>query len=202
MTRDLGRRWEIARNYFKLHACCRYNHGTLDALLSLMETHAAAIKPETIARIDVVTYIWAAQLASQEPHNMLAAKFSLPFSVATTIVHGAATVNAFRADAQANPIVKALAQKVFVTEDPSLTAQLPALRPSAIKITLTNGRTLTAAASTNRGDTEDPYSAAEVRAKFMNLTVPVYGDYRAEAIARAVDTLETASNLHELGDLL
>lgn len=133
---------------------------------------------------------------------MLAAKFSVPFSVATTIVHGAATVEAFRADAQANPKVTALARKVFVKEDATLTAQLPALRPSAIKITLTNGRVLTAAASTNRGDTEDPYSAAEVRAKFMDLTVPVYGDYRAEAIAKAIDTLDAAANLNELGDLL
>ena len=28
----LGERFEITRNYFKLHACCRYNHAALDAL--------------------------------------------------------------------------------------------------------------------------------------------------------------------------
>ena len=32
MTLELGERYEIARNYFKRHACCRYNHSTLDAL--------------------------------------------------------------------------------------------------------------------------------------------------------------------------
>ncbi len=32
MVAELGSRWEIARNYFKRHACCRYNHGALDAL--------------------------------------------------------------------------------------------------------------------------------------------------------------------------
>ena len=36
MTRDLGARYEIARNYFKRHACCRYNHGALDALDSIV----------------------------------------------------------------------------------------------------------------------------------------------------------------------
>ena len=36
MTDELGTRFEIARNYFKMHACCRYNHGTLDALEKIL----------------------------------------------------------------------------------------------------------------------------------------------------------------------
>jgi 2-methylcitrate dehydratase PrpD len=28
----LGEDWHLSKNYFKLHSCCRYNHGTLDAL--------------------------------------------------------------------------------------------------------------------------------------------------------------------------
>ena len=27
MVLELGERWEIARNYFKRHAACRYTHG-------------------------------------------------------------------------------------------------------------------------------------------------------------------------------
>ena len=33
----LGERYEVERNYFKLHACCRYNHAALDALWMLVE---------------------------------------------------------------------------------------------------------------------------------------------------------------------
>ena len=32
LLRDLGQDWHLNHNYFKLHSCCRYNHGTLDAL--------------------------------------------------------------------------------------------------------------------------------------------------------------------------
>ena len=32
MVLELGERWEIARNYFKRHAACRYTHGAFDAL--------------------------------------------------------------------------------------------------------------------------------------------------------------------------
>lgn len=202
MVRDLGTRWEIARNYFKRHACCRYNHATIDALGRLMSTHGDAISAATIERIDVSTYVWAAQLASQEPHNMLAAKFSLPFSVATTIVHGAATVEAFRDPARANETVRALARKVFVAEDKAMTARLPSYRPARISIRLKDGRTFDAASETNRGDTEDPYSDAEIEAKFMDLTLPVYGDARARQILQTVHSLDRSPSLAALSGLL
>lgn len=202
MVAELGQRWEIARNYFKRHACCRYNHGALDALAGIVAQEGGRLDPAAIKRVDVETYIWAAQLAGQEPHNMLAAKFSLPFSIATTIVHGAATVPAFREPARTDETIRALARLVFVREDPEATAKLPALRPAKVTITLKDGRVLEAQAMTNRGDTEDPYTPAEVRQKFFDLAVPVWGQPQAEAIMTAVDALPGAADLSALDTLL
>jgi 2-methylcitrate dehydratase PrpD len=202
MVEGLGERWEIARNYFKRHACCRYNHGALDALLRLMAENGGGISAETVDRIDVASYVWAAQLAGQEPHNMLAAKFSLPFSVATTIVHGAATIEAFREGARGDERVRALARRVFVREDAAMTAQLPALRPARVRITLKDGRVLTGEATTNRGDAEDPYSAGEVAAKFMETAGPVYGADGAERIREAIERLDSARSLDEATGLM
>ena len=100
MTEALGTRWEIARNYFKRHAACRYNHGALDALGSIIAKAGGRLDPAMIEAIEVETYVWAAQLDHPEPANMLAAKFSMPFSLATYIVNGAATLDAFRDQAR------------------------------------------------------------------------------------------------------
>lgn len=202
MVAELGERWEIARNYFKRHACCRYNHGALDALAEIVVQEGGQIDPAAIERVDVATYIWAAQLAGQEPHNMLAAKFSLPFSIATTIVHGAATVPAFREVARTDDMIRSLARRIFVREDAEATAKLPALRPARVTVTLKNGRVLEAQALTNRGDTEDPYTPAEVRQKFFDLAVPVWGQPRAEEIIAAVDALPGAADIAALDALL
>lgn len=202
MVAELVQRWEIARNYFKRHACCRYNHGALDALAEIVLQEGGRIDPAAIERVDVATYIWAAQLAGQEPHNMLAAKFSLPFSIATTIVYGAATVPAFREPARTDETIRALARRVFVSEDPEATAKLPALRPAKVTITVKDGRVLQAQAMTNRGDTEDPYTPAEVRQKFFDLAVPVWGQSHAEAIIAAVDALPGAADPSALDTLL
>ncbi len=198
MDEALGERWEIARNYFKRHAACRYTHGALDALADIVRQAGGRIAPAEVERIEVDTYVWAAQLDGQEPHNMLAAKFSLPFALATTLVHGAASVDAFREEARANEDARALARRVAVREDPELTARLPGLRPARVRVTLKDGRTLKAEVLTNRGDTEDPYSADEVREKFRELAGPVWGDAHAARIARLVSDLPGAASVDDL----
>ncbi len=177
MTEDLGTRWEVARNYFKRHAACRYTHGALDALEQL-----GPLDPAQVASIDVATYVWAAQLDHPEPRGMLAAKFSVPFALATRIIQGHSGVPAFRAPWLTDAATLALAARVTVREDASLTAMLPGLRPARLAVTMTDGRVLRAEALTNRGDTEDPYTPAEVAEKFMDLTGPVYGPVRAKSL--------------------
>jgi 2-methylcitrate dehydratase PrpD len=196
MVEDLGTRYEIARNYFKRYACCRYNHGTLDALGEIVAKRA--LKPEEITRVDVETYSLAAQLCDQNPQNMLAGKFSVPFAVATAIVHGSTGVESFRPQVVHDPAVKDLAHRVFVTEDPKLTAMMPKFRPSKVKVKLRDGSALEAEALTNKGDTEDPYSGEELRAKYFDLARLTWKREVAEAIHADVMKLETLSDLHAL----
>jgi 2-methylcitrate dehydratase PrpD len=198
MTQDLGTRWEIARNYFKRHAACRYTHGALDAMEAIVRKAGGHIDPANVASIDVETYVWAAQLDHPAPANMLAAKFSMPFAIATFIVNGAATLDAFRDVARQSDVTRALAAKVIVNEDPALTAKLPSLRPARVRVTLNDGRTLHAETLTNKGDTEDPYSSADVVEKFREVASPVVGASRARAIVDRVLSLQTAAALAEL----
>jgi 2-methylcitrate dehydratase PrpD len=201
MIADLGSRWEITRNYFKRHAACRYNHGALDALHTLI-AEAGGLKPDDIARIDVDTYIWAAQLDGQKPRNMLAAKFSLPFSLATTIVNGTASIAAFRDEARRDAVTLALAGRIAVREDKALTAMLPGLRPARVKITLVDGRILSAEAYTNKGDAEDPYSAEEVQDKFREVAGSVWSHAHCSSILAAVEDLDRSPGLGALSRLL
>lgn len=201
MTEALGTRWEIARNYFKRHAACRYIHGALDALAAIT-ARTGPLDPARIAAMEVDTYVWAAQLDHPAPRNMLAAKFSLPFALATTVVNGAATVPAFRALALADAAAGALAARVSVREDPALTAMLPGLRPARLLIRMTDGAEHRADVTTNRGDTEDPYGPEDVAAKFHELADPVWGAPAATRLREAVSGLRDAASMVELDRLL
>ena len=184
VLRGLGQTWHLMQNYFKLHSCCRFNHGTLDAIDAIAALTALP-RPEQIAHIAVSSYAMAAELSDPAPRNTLAAKFSLPFAVATRLVNGSSAMASFSWDAVRDPAVLALAQKVRVQEDPAMTARLPLERPARVVITLRDGGTLMGEAGVNRGDDASPYTRDELRGKFMNLTGRVWSAAHAEQLLAA-----------------
>ncbi len=197
MTRELGGGWQIDRNYFKLHSCCRYNHGALDALDNLFATTPPP-PADQIERIDVVSYLHAAELDDQAPRNTLAAKFSVPFAVATRIVRGSSGVENFTWEAVGDERVQALARRVFVTEDEALTAMLPQLRPARVAIRVRGGDTLRAGVDANRGDDQDPYSRAELEGKFRSLAGRAWPIAATERILGALYRLDEVPDLSVL----
>jgi 2-methylcitrate dehydratase PrpD len=200
MTDELGERFEIARNYFKMHACCRYNHGTLDALEKILA--GKPLKADDVEAVDVETYSLAAQLCDRNPQNMLAAKFSIPFAVATMIVHGRTDLTCFEPEAVRNDAVQALAKRVEVKEDPKLTAMMPARRPSRVRVTLKSGERLEAEVTMNKGDFEDPYGPGDLEKKYFSLADPVWGQVKAEQIRSQVMALEKVKDINQVTTLI
>ena len=202
VTQGLGHDWHLMRNYFKLHSCCRYNHGTLDAI----DQMAAAEKlPQIndIERIEVVTYHLAAELNDPAPTNTLAAKFSVPFAVATRLVNHSSALSSFTWDQVRNPAVLALAHKVSVAHDPAMSARLPMERPAKVTIHLKDGSQSVGEAGVNRGDDASPYTRAELRDKFMNLTGRVWPLVHCEKLLQAtLDLAHLKTPIQEWTELL
>ena len=189
VTQGLGHDWHLMRNYFKLHPCCRYNHGTLDAI-DLMAAAQRLPQVSDIERIEVVTYHLAAELNDPAPNNTLAAKFSVPFAVATRIVNNSSALSSFTWDQVRNPAVLALAQKVTVSHDPAMSARLPMERPAKVTLYLKDGSQRVGEAGVNRGDDASPYTRSELRDKFMSLTGRVWPLAHCEKLLQA--TLDLA----------
>jgi 2-methylcitrate dehydratase PrpD len=197
MTEELGSRYEITRNYFKEYACCRYNHSSVDALYKIMKQQKGGrLDPQKIESIQVETYSLAAQLCWKEPDNMLAAKFSIPFAIATTLIHGNTGVGSFLPAKVDQPDIKALAALVEVKEEPEFTRMMPSRRPSRVIIKMKDGAVFTEAVFISRGDIEDPYSDRELETKFLSLTAPVYGDEKAKEILDRSKAVEKFDNIN------
>lgn len=201
MVEELGSRYEITRNYFKEYACCRYNHSSLDAVYKILSRQKEGkIDPKEVDAIKVETYSLAAQLCEQEPDNMLAAKFSVPFAVATTIIHGNSGVGSFLPQKVGQPEIRELASKVEVLENPEFTHMMPSRRPSRVTIRLKGGRTFSETVFVSKGDIEDPYSTELLQAKFLDLTGPIYGKRKAKEILDRTNRIETFRNIRDYTD--
>ena len=198
LLEKLGQRFEVMRNYFKLHACCRFNHAALDCLHDLMRDHQELSNIEQISFIDVESYNLAAELNDPRPQNMLAAKFSVPFALATTLVNKNSQVLSFASGALKNQKTMALSKKVSVKEISSMTEMLPEFRPAKVTIGMKSGKVFRHSVKTNKGDWQSPYSADELENKFHSLANRSLSQKKSKVLYDKLQNLERIADMREL----
>ena len=196
----LGGPLRIQQNYFKLYACCRYNHFALDALLAM--ARAERLTADQVERVVVTTIPFGPRMAEPAPASMLGAKFSIPYAVAAALVLGRADVPAFVEPALGDPRIRVLAARVEVQVDPEMSPRRSDRPTARVEVVLTNGRTLSGSTTVVRGDFEDPVPAAEVVDKFLTLTAEILGADRARDVVRLVEQAETLKDVRDLTTLL
>jgi 2-methylcitrate dehydratase PrpD len=196
LTEQLGERWEIARNYFRLRACCNPIYAALDALEDILTELRP--RPETIERIEVATYRFAANMREPDPVNYFAAKYSLPHAAAALVLRGHAGYHAFTQDAVRDPAIAAFRRRVTVREDPDLNAQVPRLKPARVTVSFTDGRQVTRLRESARGDFNDPYGEEEIRNKFRELAGVVLSPAGVAGLETLVDRLDDLPRLADL----
>ena len=83
MTRGLGSEYMILDTEFKLHPSIGWNHPPYTGTRRLVEEHG--VKPEDVEKV-IVKGMGVDRLADFDPAGMVDAMFSLPYTVATTIL--------------------------------------------------------------------------------------------------------------------
>jgi 2-methylcitrate dehydratase PrpD len=197
---ELGTRWHITQNYFRLYACCNPIHPALDSLQEVLKTLRP--KAEDIERIDIATYRFASVMRNPDPPNFFASKYSLPHVAAVMAVKGSAGHSAVDDAALSDPAISALRHRVHVTEDAAMSAVAPRLRPARVTVTLKDGRQSTHACESHRGDFNQPFEESELREKFRELAGHVLTPVSAARVEEAIDRAEQWKSVRELTDLL
>jgi 2-methylcitrate dehydratase PrpD len=197
---ELGTRWEITRNYFRLYACCNPIHSALDCLRDALAELRPS--PDQVERIDIATYRFASVMRNPDPPNYFASKYSLPHAAAVMVVKGGAGFAELDDAALQDPAIAALRHRVHLTEDPAMSAVAPRLRPARVSVTLSDGRQATRAGDSYRGDFQRPFAEAEIRAKFRELAGVVLTPEGVPLVEDAVDRSEDWESVGELTALL
>lgn len=189
--------WTILDGYLKRHPTCALLHGVNDAVEDLRH-----YRPEEISAVTVQTYAAAAKFDQPVPRNELEARFSIPWSVATGLVHGTVDTRAFELDTIRDPELRALATRVRVEHDPALDPGYPVGRPAVVTVDLRDGtRRSAACAGTPRGDGPGALNDPSVSAKPARLLTRAVGERGADAVIAAVAALGEQGP-RQLGDVL
>ncbi len=186
--------FNITRITIKNHGCCGHIFAALDGVLHLQREHKFSI--DEIERIDVggysATYNVTGNYCIDTP---AAARFSLPYIVASGLVHKSIRLDATTPERLSDPQVLALMPLIHVTLDPEVDALFPRQRAANVNIRLRNGTVLEHFQPHRVGDPELPLSDVDLNRKFMELATTVMADSDADALLSALWALETASNI-------
>ncbi len=189
-TRGLGTDYNIVHVTFKNHGCCGHTFPALDAVIELRNKHKLAAKD--IVKIRVATYQGGLDVVDNfKPEGDYQAKFSLPYVVAHSLIHGSVRLNAFGPDRLNDPQLRALMAKVELSADPEFSRAFPRQRAARVEIETTDGRKLSHLQETRKGDPELPLTDAELNDKYLELAAPVLGDAGARALLNDLWALET-----------
>jgi len=190
---DLGDNWLIFEQYFKPHPVCRWAQPAVEAALTLCRQHG--IDGMDVDHIEVATFHEAARLATTAPENTEQAQYSLPFPLAAAVLRGRLGAADITGSALCDSTIRALADRVSISEDATHNDAFPANRFARVTLVLSDGQSFVSDDTEPRGDPEHPLTDSEIRDKFHGFADPVLGTDRASAIESLVDGLPAASSL-------
>ena len=193
----LGQVFHIGFMTIKNHACCGHTFAAIDGALALRSR--MGIEAQDIETIDVGTYGEALHVAGNaRPQTAAEARFSLPFVVATALLHGSVRLAAFAPDRLEDITTRELMARVRVTVDPELDAAFPGQRAARVCFRTRDGRVETLLQPTRKGDPDAPLTDAELDDKFLELTAPICGSAQARAMLDRLWRLETLPRVDTL----
>jgi 2-methylcitrate dehydratase PrpD len=200
ITAGLGQQWEVMNVAIKPLPACHFTHACADAAALLRPQWDGSEVRRIVARVPagVMKVVCEPLDKKRRPANAYEAQFSIPYSVATGLLHGRFTLDALEPEAYEDPKTLALAALVECEPDPE--AEFPRYYGGSVRVELADGRVLFHHEPVNRGAEGRPITNADIVTKFHENAARAVDRAHADHILNAVLGIEQDSprNLNQL----
>jgi len=199
MTEELGTKYLIMETEFKVHPSIGWVHPVHITTKELVEEHD--IKPEDVERV-IVSGMMTNRLDDYSPAGPVDAMFSLPYTIATTILREKLLPDMYSEEKIKDPEIQGLLKKIKCEPDPEADElwfdKLYLL--FNIEITLKDGKQISRQVEWPKE--KPPFGKKEVEQKYRDLAELVVPADRVERIMETVYNLENLKDISELASLL
>lgn len=194
---DIQSAYLITKITFKRYACCGHIFAPIEGTRILQKKHNITIG--SIKRIKIGTYQAALDIAGRRnPRTPEQARFSIPFVVATALVHGAVNLDSFSVERLKSQKIQELSEKIYMYIDTYSEQGFPDKRAAFIQIELNTGEKYSFYQPTRPGDPDYPLSDKNIEDKFMSLVSPVLGNKKAKQKLNFFWALDDKVNSREI----
>jgi len=199
----LGQPWELTEPgiVLKRYPSCGGTHCALDALIAIRNRHD--LRYEEIERIDCDASPFAHKvLLYSRPTTGLEGKFSMEYCLAVAAVHGDTSLHHFEDASTRDPRITGLLPKISFNPRADLGPDTSADAVPAEVTVHARGQRYSQKVLIPSGDTRNPMTQAERRRKFLGCTEGIMEAGRSTALFDALEMLDQATDLKEVGQLL
>lgn len=177
-------------------------HAAAEVAVGIAGGHPVA-GPEDIGEIVVTQSTTHAGFGAYfEPETELAARLSLPYTMAATLLDGACTIDQFTATRLADPAFRALMQRVRIVGSAEIERDYGSRVASHVSVRYADGREAEGFAADPLGFPERPASAEQRLDKARTLLVRSMSPAEADELISMIRRVSTLPSLHPLTDLL
>lgn len=194
-----GESHAITQIYFKPHAACRWAHSAIDAILDMVA--AEQLHPAEVKAIHVAGFYEITRLADPKPQTPIAAQFSIPFCLATALIHGRVSPDELSEEHLHNPATLELARRVHLHVEPELDDLFPAQTAVHLTVQTTRGD-FARSVFYPRGNPENPLTDQELQEKACRLTQDFLGAEQVAALWAVVQGMDAAADVFALSEVL
>jgi 2-methylcitrate dehydratase PrpD len=199
MLAGLGESWLTLETEFKIHPSIGVNHPAYWATKQLVEEHD--VRPDDVEGVRVTT-LWADRIGDHAPRGEVDAQFSLPYTIASTILREPLGPALYAQQKRDDPALLRLLAKIEVIPDPEadrLFFEEQRLLQT-VEVRLVGGKLLQRAIDFPRD--KPAYGKREVEQKFEDLAAQILDPTRRARVRAIVDRLEGIEEINELTALL
>ena len=163
------KKWRITDVSFKMYASCRHTHPAVEGAIQIKKQNNFDL--DSIEKITVEIYSQALELLEGVQANTpYAAKFNLPFCIASSLINGELGPEQFSEKTIKNKTINSLAKKISFNVNQSLDKHYPKKWPSNVHVHLKNGKKISKNILYPLGDPENPVNNTQIQNKFLSLT--------------------------------
>ncbi len=195
----IGSGFQILQTSVKVHACCRYMHSPIDAVLKIVKENN--LRPEQVKKIKIGVLRAGAHLIAEpieskyKPQSIVDAQFSMPFGAASALLYGRAGLKEFQPSMILSRPVRETMRKVECIVDPELDRTFPKQWRATAEILTEDEKRYSTMVEYPRGDPENPLSWDEMKERFHELAGEVIKKDQRLKIVEAVEKLDGVKDM-------
>jgi 2-methylcitrate dehydratase PrpD len=205
LLKDLGTLFESANIAFKAWPSCRGTHAYVEGALAIVKENNIELMDIDSIKVFVGEKSINRRLCEplekkQHPSVAIDAKFSIPFTVATALVHKTITLDSFSAQALQDTDVLNMAEKVSYGIDANAKRNDSVQGYTEIK--LKNGEIKTKKVEFVYGHPNNPIDAESLVAKFINCASHSVKNISRKSLEKVVAMVMALESLEDMRELM